>query len=88
MLPQLVRERHFGIATGLVAEKAADKAEQLILEARDRVLSEQPGSWGEALGDLNDQLCMCLRDRQSTGWFVGEAPLGLWNSAALIEARD
>ena len=189
MLPQLVRERHFGIATGLVAEKAADKAEQLILEARDRVLSEQPRSWGEALGDLNDQLRMCLRDRHvalrgsgqsrirsdepvaavdqngpavevedqhgvlcvtirrffggadddkrlwewardslshfsyerivvdlrgneggndaimlewllpvlragvripgtSTGWFVGEAPLGLWNSAALIEARD
>jgi hypothetical protein len=189
MLPQLVRERHFGIATGLVAEKTADKAEQLILEARDRVLSERPRSWGEALGDLNDQLRMCLRDRHvalrgsgqsrirsdeplaavdqnapavevedqhgvlcvtirrffggadddkrlrewasgslshfsnerivvdlrgneggndaimlewllpvlqagvripgtSTGWFVGEAPLGLWNSAALIEARD
>jgi hypothetical protein len=64
MLPQLVRERHFGIATGLVADKAADKAEQLILEARDRVLSEQPRSWGEALGDLNDQLRMCLRDRR------------------------
>src|SRR5580704_10256709 len=63
MLPQLVRERHFGIATGLVAGKAADKAEQLILEARDRVLSEQPTSWGEALGDLNDQLRLCLRDR-------------------------
>ncbi len=63
VLPQLVRERHFGIATGLVAEKAADKAEQLILEARDRVLSERPRSWGEALGDLNDQLRMCLRDR-------------------------
>lgn len=189
MLPRLVRERHFGIATGLVAEKAADKTEQLILEARDRVLSEQPRSWGAALGDLNDQLRMCLRDRHvslrgsgqsrirsdepvaavdqnapavevedqhgvlcvtirrffggadddkrlwewasgslshfsherivvdlrgneggndaimlewllpvlqagvripgtSTGWFVGEAPLGLWNSAALIEARD
>lgn len=63
MLPRLVRERHFGIATGLVAEKAADKTEQLILEARDRVLSEQPRSWGAALGDLNDQLRMCLRDR-------------------------
>jgi hypothetical protein len=189
MLPQLVRERHFGIATGLVARKAADQAEQLILEARDRVLSERPQSWGEALADLNDQLRICLRDRHvalrgsgqsrirsdepvaavdqnapavevedlhgvlcvtirrffggagddkrlwewagdslshfsherivvdlrgneggndaimlewllpvlqagvripgtSTGWFVGEAPLGLWNSAALIEARD
>jgi Peptidase family S41 len=189
MLPQLVRERHFGIATGLVARKAADQAEQLILEARDRVLSERPQSWGEALADLNDQLRICLRDRHvalrgsgqsrirsdepvaavdqnapavevedlhgvlcvtirrffggagddkrlwewagdslshfsherivvdlrgneggndaimlewllpvlqagvqipgtSAGWFVGEAPLGLWNSAALIEARD
>jgi hypothetical protein len=63
MLPQLVRERHFGIATGLVARKAADQAEQLILEARDRVLSERPQSWGEALADLNDQLRICLRDR-------------------------
>ena len=63
MLPRLVRERHFGIATGLMAEKAADKTEQLILEARDRVLSELPRSWGAALGDLSDQLRMCLRDR-------------------------
>ncbi len=189
MLPELTRERHFGIATGLVTEAAAVESERLILAARDRVLSARPRSWGEALGDLNDQLRICLHDRhlalrgshpshirsdepvaavdqdapavelddqhgvltvtlrrfwggpedderlwewardslnhfsfkrivvdlrgnsggndafllewilpvlqagaqipgRSTGWFVGEAPLGLWNPAAMIQARD
>jgi hypothetical protein len=189
ILPELLRDRHFGIATGLVAREAADEAERLIRAARDRVLAQRPRSWGEALGDLNDELRMCLRDRHvslrgsgrsrircdepaaavdqgapavevddrhgvlcvtlrrffggadddkrlwewardslshfsyerivvdlrgneggndaimlewilpvlragvripgtSAGWFVGEAPLGLWNPAALIEARD
>jgi hypothetical protein len=188
-LPELLRERHFGIAAGLVAEASAAEAERLILTARDRIVSARPRSWGEALGDLNDQLRICLRDRHvqlggsapsrircdepvatvdenapvvevevqhgvltitirrlwggqeddarlwewardslghfsheriivdlrgnpggndmfmlewirpvlragasipgaATGWFVGDAPLGLWNPTALIEARD
>jgi Peptidase family S41 len=189
MLPELLRDRHFGLATGLVAQGAADKSERLIRAARDRVLALRPRTWGEALGDLNDELRLCLRDRHvalrgsgrsrirsdepaaavdqgapavevddrhgvlcvtlrrffggaeddkllwewardslshfsydrivvdlrgneggndaimlewivpvlqagvripgtSAGWVVGEAPLGLWNPAALIEARD
>jgi hypothetical protein len=188
-LPGLIRERHFGVATGLVPEAAAADAEQLILAERDRVRSVRPQSWGEALGDLSDRLRICLRDRHvsllgsrpsqirgdepaadvdqgapavevseqhgvlcvtirrfwgspaddralwawaraslshfrheriivdlrgntggndalllewilpvlpagaaipgtSTGWLGGEAPLGIWNPAALIEARD
>lgn len=63
MLPELARERHFGIATGLVTEAAAVESERLILAARDRILSTRPRSWGEALGDLNDQLRICLQDR-------------------------
>jgi hypothetical protein len=63
MLPRLLRERHFGIATGLVDEAAAAEAVHFVTAARDRVLSERPRSWGEALGDLNDQLRICLRDR-------------------------
>ncbi|MGH3171517.1 MAG: S41 family peptidase [Trebonia sp.] len=189
MLPELLRERHFGIATGLVGEATAAEAARLIQAARERVVSTRPRSWGGALGDLNDQLRICLRDRHlslrgsrqsrirsgepvaamdqnapavevedqhgvlsvtlrrfaggaeddrrlwewargglgdfgyerivvdlrgnsggndalmlewilpaadagaripgtSAGWFVGEAPLGLWNPAAVIEARD
>jgi hypothetical protein len=188
-LPGLIRERHFGRATGLVPEAAAAESEQLILAERDRVLSVRPRTWGAALGDLSDQLRICLRDRHvsllgsrhsqiradepaadvdqsapavevagrhgvlcvtvrrfwgspeddrslrdwtrgslshfrheriivdlrgnsggndafmaewilpvlppgaeipgtSTGWFVGKAPLGIWNPAALIEARE
>lgn len=63
VLPGLLRERHFGIAAGLVAEAAVAEAERLILAARERVVSARPRSWGEALGDLNDQLIICLRDR-------------------------
>lgn len=188
-LPALVRERHYGIASGLIDPAAADQAERLILAARDRVLAERPETWGAALGDLNDELRLCLHDRHvrllgsrpsrirsdesvavvdehapavetdvhdgvlvvtvrrfwggpdddrrlwewagrsledfrherivvdlrgnsggndavtyawiepvqpagatlpgtSDGWYVGDAPIGMWNSAALIEARD
>lgn len=63
LLTGLVRERHFGIAAGLTDEAAAAEAERLIVAARDRVLSARPQTWGEAVGDLNDQLRTCLHDR-------------------------
>ena len=188
-LPALIRDRHFGLASGLVPVQAGAEAEALIDAARQRILATQPTSWGRALGDLNDGLRLCLHDRHirlqgsrpsairsaepttavdpsapavevqeqhgvlcvivrrlwggpeddrllrdwarnglrhfqydrivvdlrgnsggndtiayewmrpaipaganipgtSTGWFVGDAPLNIWNVAALIEARD
>ncbi len=63
VLPRLVRERHFGVATGYLAEHAACGAEQIIAVARDRILAQQPRTWGEAIGDLADQLRVCLHDR-------------------------
>lgn len=62
-LPTLLAERHFGIATGLITTEAADDAAKLIRAARDRVLSTRPVRWGDALGDLNDELRLALRDR-------------------------
>jgi hypothetical protein len=63
MLPGLIRERHFGVATGLIDEAATAEAERLILAARDRVRSERPQNWGDALGTMNDDLRICLHDR-------------------------
>jgi hypothetical protein len=62
-LPALLSERHFGVVTGLVDEAAVQEAERLILAARDRVLADRTATWGDALGDLNDDLRRCLRDR-------------------------
>ncbi|NUR69818.1 MAG: hypothetical protein HOU81_03280 [Hamadaea sp.] len=60
LLPGLLRERHFGVATGVTA---ADGLDELIADARERVLATRPGCWGDALGDLSDQLRQALRDR-------------------------
>jgi hypothetical protein len=62
-LPDLLRERHFGVATGHVGQSAAEEADRIIAAAQERVTREQPGTWGEAIGDLADQLRICLRDR-------------------------
>jgi len=188
-LPELLRQRHFGVATGLIGVDKVAEAERLIAAAESRVRDSQPTTWGAALGDLSDALRITLRDRHvlllgsvesriraeeaaanveddapavettdvdgvlcirlrrfwggaeddrqlwawsalsrehfhhqriiidlrgntggndavmwewmlpavlpgtkvpgtATGWYVGETPLGIWNSAALIEARD
>jgi hypothetical protein len=58
-LGSLMRQRHFGLATGVVT---ADP-EPAIDATRQRVLAEQPATWGDALGDLADQLRTVLRDR-------------------------
>jgi hypothetical protein len=59
-LPPLMRQQHFGVATGLVA---TDEAEKAIDAARDRIRADRPRTWGDAIGDLNDELRLALRDR-------------------------
>jgi hypothetical protein len=188
-LPELIRVRHFAIATGMTPADSVARAFSIVHEARDRVARTRPTTWGEAIADLSDQLRICLRDRHvrlignppsriragepvadvddaapavetgerhgvlcvrlrrlwgsaaddrllwnwagqseahfaydrilvdlrgntggndaitwdwmgpavpagatvpgtAIGWYVGETPLGIWNSAALVEARD
>jgi hypothetical protein len=59
-LPSLMRAQHFGVATGLIGFDETDKA---IAAACDRILTDQPSTWGDAIGDLNDELRLALRDR-------------------------
>ena len=59
LLPALIRERHFGIATG----RTRAAVEELTAAARTRVAKERPATWGEVLGDLADDLRIALRDR-------------------------
>ncbi|HEY2792393.1 MAG TPA: S41 family peptidase [Micromonosporaceae bacterium] len=59
-LPALMRTQHFGVATGIVG---FDEAQHAIEAARDRVRAEHPSTWGEAIGDLTDELRLALRDR-------------------------
>lgn len=62
----LLRERHFGIATGI-----ADPTSALarVHQVSARVRKERPRAWGEALGGLLDPVRVALRDHhvQMTG---------------------
>jgi hypothetical protein len=72
LLPELIRERHFGVATGVAP---GDQAEALIGQARARILATRPQTWGDALDDLNDQLRWALRDRHVN--LAGSRPSGI-----------
>src|SRR5262249_37622780 len=62
-LPELIRERHFPTATGVVGPDALDRAGAAIAAHRARIDETRPRTWGDALGSLNDELRGALRDR-------------------------
>lgn len=57
-LAELLRERHFGVATGIVDRSAVDDA----VAAWRRRLRDRPRTWGEAVGNLQFDLRAALRD--------------------------
>jgi hypothetical protein len=86
-LPELLAERHFGAATGLVAAQVLGEAQQLILAARDRVLRSRPQTWGDALGGLNDRLRLILRDRHLRLQGSRQTEIRASEPAAVIDER-
>lgn len=63
LLPALMRDMHFGIATGAVPRRDVDAANAHIAEAAHRVHHDRPETWDTAIGDLCDRLRVTLRDR-------------------------
>jgi len=87
VLPELLAERHFGAATGLIAPEAMAEADRLIQAARERVLRSQPGCWGDAIGDLNDALRLTLRDRHLRLQGSGDSAIRAGEPAAPVDER-
>jgi hypothetical protein len=58
-LSDLIRQRHFGVATGRVA---FDEPRRLVGEWQARVARDLPQTWGEAIGDVEQRLSLALAD--------------------------
>jgi hypothetical protein len=87
MLPELLAQRHFGAAAGLVTPGQLDEANRLIMAARQRVLASRPACWGDALGDLNDALRMTMRDRHLRLQGSRDSAIRADEPAAVIDER-
>jgi hypothetical protein len=84
-LPGLIRERHFGVATG-----RAGAPDEVIAAARDRILAERPDTWGGAVGDLAGQLRARLGDRHFgiAGADGGAVPAGQDGPAVQVTEHE
>ena len=58
-LADLIRQRHFGVATGRVA---FDEPRRLVEEWQARVARDLPQTWGEAICDVEQRLSLALTD--------------------------
>lgn len=68
----LLRERHFGLATGVIPEDIWSEADAWARQWRQRLTAEAPATWGEALGTDMHRLRWLLRDRHLSA--AGEDP--------------
>jgi hypothetical protein len=68
----LLRERHFGLATGVIPQAAWSEVDAWVRQWRQRLTSEVPSAWGEALGVDMHRLRWLLRDRHLSA--PGEDP--------------
>jgi hypothetical protein len=69
-LPDLIAERHFGVATGRVG---AAEPRRLVDEWSERVVRDRPRTWGDAVGEAERRLSLALSDNHfriegSAGW--------------------
>jgi hypothetical protein len=68
----LLRERHFGLATGVIPEAVWSEVDGWARQWRQRLTVEVPATWGEALGVDLHRLRWLVRDRHLSA--AGEDP--------------